>query len=371
MKNILVTIFLTFYLLGTSMMANGLEKNKDYKSFFFDNLYMPVNARVDFNELHYEEDYKVFQDQQRFQMSNLIFGINGLLSNNVGFNFQTVYNSTQLNYNGILENIQCANVTYTTNDAHWFFSLGRFFLNVGTAEQSYNPSDVPMYSVIGNNLGVYKTGATFQYTTNTKQSFGLQVVNADNPDYEQNMEYNIYWYGHILPDKILTYMSFTTIQNSEVSRTPYAVNLGLQWLFGDIAIDTDYARVKNMTNFYTDATYTSVPIKLAYNGRHFRPYLKYIYNEVDFGDESFDIELEDGTSQTIVNTAAHTIELALQYYPFDNKNFRFHLVGGYTSDGNISVSAPEGSANNSRQHYNAKYQILAGICVNFDLLKGW
>ena len=66
-------------------------------------------------------------------------------------------------------------------------------MNVGTVEQYYDPNDVYMWSVMGYNLGAYKTGVTAQYTTTSGQSFGAQIVNAemdslgDQHNFEQHL----------------------------------------------------------------------------------------------------------------------------------------------------------------------------------------
>ncbi|QZT38658.1 OprO/OprP family phosphate-selective porin [Halosquirtibacter xylanolyticus] len=369
MKKFAITLMLQ--LLVVSILFAQEMKHDASTSFFKQHLTMPVDGRIEYNYLDYEKNFANYGSTHKFQFSDLLFRIEGMLTPNIGFNFRTVFNSNDINANNILDNIQAANITYTTDNNKWFFSAGRFFMNVGTVEQYYNPADVYIYSVVGNNLGVYKTGVTAQYTTTNLQSFGFQLMNADNASEKQDMEYNLYWYGHIVKDKIETYMSVTAKDKGGADDTPYAINLGIGWNFKDLHIDTDYARVENMPNFYANAVYTSVPIKIAYNWDYFKPYIKYMYNKVDFDGDGYDVPMEDGSTETIDNTAIHTIELALQYYPLKDKNLRLYVTGAYSSDGNISIVTPDAPASSTRQHYNAEFQIMAGVRIGFDLLRGW
>ncbi|AZQ65225.1 hypothetical protein EI427_23715 [Flammeovirga pectinis] len=360
--------------LSTKDSTNIKESN--YWQFFKKNLSLTVDARMDFTHLGYQDDMNgVYNSDQRFQFSDFRIGMSGMLNKNFGFNFLYSPNASDIGEDNISDDILYANFTYLSDNGHWFFQAGKGFLNVGTAEQYYDPNDVYTYSIIGNNLGVYKTGVTVQYNTTSGQSFGAQVVNgnADSLGNQMNMEYNLYWYGFIVKDKINTFASATTIDDkSNLSTgTPYVVNLGLQWTLGDFIIDTDYAIAENMPNFYDNALYQSAPIKVMYNGKKFRPYIKYIYNNVNFNDPNYQITLDDGTVQDVENANVHTLEVALQYYPIEGKNIRLHLVGSYTTDANIMYGTPENNYPDSRQHYNAQFQVMAGIRVGFDALKGW
>ncbi|NME71110.1 hypothetical protein [Flammeovirga aprica] len=177
-----------------------------------------------------------------------------------------------------------------------------------------------------------------------------------------NLQYNVYWYGFIKKDQIKTYVSYTFINDRSAlsSNTPYAINMGIQWKYGQWVIDTDFAYTRNMPNFQDNAIYKSVPVKVMYNGQKFKPYIKYIYDQIDrIGDIN-----DEGLME---NTNTHTVQLALQYYPIPNKNLRFHIVGSYSSDGNfINLNPSHGDEN----YYN-KMMLMAGVRVGFDILKGW
>ncbi|WP_157491158.1 hypothetical protein [Flammeovirga sp. SJP92] len=330
------------------------------------NLSFTLDSRLDFRHIGYKNQLDDFTNDQRFLFSDFRIGLEGKFNKNIGFEFLYSPNDSRVAINKISGNILKANVTYRTQNNHWFFQAGRNFMKVGTIEQSYNPNDVYTYSIIGNNLDIFKTGVTAQYSTSSGQQFGLQVVNAneDSLGNQLNLQYNFYWYGFIKKDKIKTYVSYTYINDRSglSTNTPYAINIGIQWKYGQWIIDTDYAYALNMPNFQDNAFYRSIPIKVMYNGQKFKPYIKYIYDQIDLigstiGDEVIAPE----------TTKAHTVQFALQYYPIADKNLRFHLVGSYSSDGNFHNSNPS----HGDERYFNKMTIMAGVRVGFDILKGW
>ncbi|MDC1105709.1 porin [Prolixibacteraceae bacterium] len=366
------TLFILILYVFTPLLLTSQEsQRKSSFTTFKESLTMPLDGRVDYSYVDYENSSDQFKNINKFEISNLIYQIRGSLNPNISIHFRTVFDSNLVNSSNILDNIQCASVNYLTSNEHWLFKAGRFIMSVGTVEQLYNGSDVYVYSVAGNNFGVFKTGFNVQYITNDRQRIGFQVVNADDDLDESQFTYNVNWMGHLFDNKIQTYMSLSTSDKIGDMDMPYGINLGVRWNLQRLKIDTDFAMVKNMANFYRGGEYISVPIKVEYSWDHFRPYVKYIYNQVDFGSDGFKIPLEDGTSETLEFISIHSIIVALQYYPIKSRNLRFHLATSITSDRNISLLTPDPSVPNSRPGYNAKLQIMAGLRIRFDLIKGW
>ena len=183
---------------------------------------------MDYTYVDYEKNFGDYQTDQRFQFSDFLVQVEGLLTKNIGYNFRFVFNSSPPDISGISADVQYANITYTTTNKRWFFQAGKGFLNVGTVEQEYDPNDVYIYGVVGNNLGVYKTGVTAQYNSKNGQSVGIQVLNSslDSIGKQNNFEYNAYWYGSLVKGKVLPFMSATTILGTNTtSVTPYVICL--------------------------------------------------------------------------------------------------------------------------------------------------
>ena len=351
---------------------DGFKKGK-YFNFIKENISIPINFRMDYTYVDYEKNFGDYQTDQRFQFSDFLVQVEGLLTKNIGYNFRFVFNSSPPDISGISADVQYANITYTTTNKRWFFQAGKGFLNVGTVEQEYDPNDVYIYGVVGNNLGVYKTGVTAQYNSKNGQSVGIQVLNSslDSIGKQNNFEYNAYWYGSLVKGKVLPFMSATTILGTNTtSVTPYVINLGVQWVFDRMKIDTDYSVAHNMPNFYQNTTYTSVPVKILFDGDHFKPAFKYIYNKVK-ADDPLIIQDNEQNFTAISELDSHTFELALQYYPIKNKNLRVHLMGAYTTDQQLSQLTPNTGNNSfSRSHLDSQIQVIAGIRIGFDVLKG-
>ena len=119
---------------------------------------------------------------------------------------------------GISDIIMIANLGYTTDDGHWYFRAGKGFMFVGSAEQWYLPNEVNVYSIVGNNLSVYNTGVTAQYTNDNGHIFCAQIVNAksDSLGNMANLQYNVYWYGHIIKDRIKTFVNFAYLDDTQI-----------------------------------------------------------------------------------------------------------------------------------------------------------
>ncbi|WP_281614515.1 hypothetical protein [Flammeovirga sp. SubArs3] len=379
-KNITFLLVAFFATLG-SLWAQDSKTDKDsvtvkdtkYGEFFKNNLSVTIDARMDYRaygETGQTDGFRAMD--QKFQFSDFRFGINGMLTKNIGFSFLYSPTSTDIGESGISDDIQYANLWYQSDNGHWFFQAGKGFMNVGTMEQYYDPNDVYMWSIMGYNLGVYKTGVTAQYTTTSGQSFGAQILNSQETDSlgdQHNFEYNVYWYGYLIKDKITTTASFTVIDDKDDlnTSTPFSANVGLQWTFGDFIIDTDYAMSKNMPNFQDDALYQSMPIKVMYNGKHWKPYVKYIYNNVRFDQPTMTVA--DG--EAVYDANINQIEIALQYYPWEGKNIRFHVVGMYMDDANSYYGDGIVNSKPNTSHYQGDFQVMAGVRIGFDVLKGW
>ncbi|QZE13726.1 hypothetical protein K4L44_14325 [Halosquirtibacter laminarini] len=367
MKKIFVCLFLTFFYPKIFKIIQAQELSSP--SFFKRNLSMPLDVNFEFLKESRDIDYGRFRDKQRFYYTNFQFDIKGALNQNIGFNFETLLNSTTLNESDILESITNANIVVRSNNHKWSFCLGRYIVKFGSCEQYYSGSDVAVYSLVGGAIGVFKTGASIAYTPNDHQDIGFQIVNADNDNTVLYMEYNLYWRGDIFPDLLRTYMSVSTVQKGQLDRFPYALNIGLQWHIDDFVLDTDYRQLKNMTNFYKGVRYASIPIKLQYETNHFCPYVKYIYNRVDFNGLNFNVENSLSSLDALDDLSSHTYLLGLQFYPKQDGCLSFYLIGAYTSEEDILSSIPNLASSNSRGVHYGKYQIQAGLKLKLDFLK--
>ena len=111
-------VYLFSLLLASSL--SGISQNKEPNErllFIKQNVSIPIDARIDFSFHDYEKKYGDFQTDYRFQFSDFIVQVNGLLTKQIGYNFRTVFYNSTIGDNGIWNNIQNANVTYTTKSA--------------------------------------------------------------------------------------------------------------------------------------------------------------------------------------------------------------------------------------------------------------
>ena len=89
------------------------------------------------------------------------------------------------------------------------------------------------------------------YTTETDQNFGFQMVNSsllnesNEPEY---FEHNVNYYGNLFQGRITPLLSYSYIPKTG----GYSVNTGIMWDFHPIHIDTDYELAYNMPNFFSN-----------------------------------------------------------------------------------------------------------------------
>lgn len=333
-----------------------------------ESIYVTLDTRFDYVYQSFESDLFPDKSSQTYRFSDFLLQFGMDFSEQLGLVFRYVPYDGKRDQDGITDNFQYAYVKLKSKNKKWDLSLGKFFMQVGTGEQYYDPNDVYNYSLVANNLGVFKSGISVNYTSDTKQSFGLQMVNSSllneskEPEY---FEYNFNYYGSLWEGSALPLLSYSYLPKTG----GFALNTGVMWSFNSISLDTDYALAYNMPNFFEDIYYQSIPIRLTYEGDHFKPFVKFIANAmISDGDQTV-IDIRD-TSVEITNYRYNTYELGLQYYPIADKNLRFHLVGAYSSDYDIDILVPEANDNTSRGHTTSEFQVFAGIRIGVDFFKG-
>ncbi|MGB0777540.1 MAG: hypothetical protein ACPGR7_05880 [Flavobacteriaceae bacterium] len=351
---------LVFLLASINLKAQMQEEIK--KSF-----YLSLDTRFDYTYQTFESNVAAKKSLERFEFSDFILETGMHFSEQISMVFRYVPYDGKRDVDGLSDNFQYAYINLESKNKHWNLSLGKFFMQVGTAEQFYDPNDVFNYSIVSNNLGVFKTGVSLTYRTESKQLFSFQVVNSsvEEDSFRQKFEYNINYYGYLLEGKIAPLVSFTSIP--EIGA--YSVNAGIMWNFHPLHVDTDYAMAYKMPNFYDGIYYQSLPIRVSWNGRHFRPFVKYIANSMKSDSDSTQI-IVDGNPIELSTYNYRVWEGGLQYYPIPNKNLRFHIAASYSDDYSIDVLVPELDPINTRGHYTADFQIYVGVRIGVNFLKG-
>ena len=354
----------TIIILFLSSLCMGQKNN------FLESLRIPINSRLDFRYLDYKNDTDNLSNDLRFQFSYFKIDVFGNIYDNLNFRLRYSPVTSSIGTSGISNEMQLANINYVSKNKRWYFELGKSFLNLGTNEEQYNGADVFSWSIIALNIETYLTGVSAEYRFRNGQNVGFQIMNGNKniDNVVQSLEYNIYWFGKI-GDLVNTYFSATAIMGSNESSTPFTFNGGLQWKINDYRLDTDAAVMYNFTNFYTNTLYYSFPIQLKKVVGKWSPYVKYVYNIVN---PINDIPIEfNGDVINLEEAHLHTITGGIQYYPLEDKNFRFHLVSSYSFDNDLVKYAPTViDPGNTRIGYNASFQVILGVRVNFDILNG-
>jgi len=360
---------LVFLFILTSLNYSYSQESGN-RSTFFEQLKIPVNTRLDFRYLDYERNSEDLPDDARFQFSYFKIDVLGNIVENLNFRLRYSPVTSTIGTSGVSNVIQLANLNYLTNNKRWYFELGKSFLKLGTMEEQYLGADVYAWSIIARNVEVYRTGLTAEYRFGNNQNIGFQILNGslNENNAVQSLEYNLFWFGEI-GEIGNTYFSATAILGPQQSTIPYTLNGGVQWKIGSYRLDTDVAVMYNFRNFYPETLYYSFPIQLARVEGKWSPTFKYIYNivnplkeiEIDFQGQT--VELQQAT--------LHTVSGGIQFFPLPEKNLRFHLVSSYSFDEDLVKYAPPiEDPGNTKIGYNAAFQIILGVRIDFDVLHG-
>ncbi|MDA8595285.1 porin [Flavobacteriaceae bacterium] len=351
-------------------LTNSYSQESNEKPTFLEQLKIPINTRLDFRYLNYENNSDDLPDDARFQFSYFKIDVLGNVVENLNFRVRYSPVTSTIGTSGISNVIQLANLNYLTKNKRWYFELGKSFLKLGTVEEQYLGADVYSWSIIARNVEVYRTGFTSEYRFGNNQGIGFQILNGNLNENNavQSLEYNLFWFGEIgeIGD---AFFSATAIIGPNQNTTPYTLNGGVQWKLGSYRLDTDAAVMYNFRNFYPETLYYSFPVQLARVEGKWSPTFKYIYNIVNPLKE---IEIDYRGEQVRLEQATlHTVSGGIQYFPIPQKNLRFHLVSSYSFDEDVVKYAPPiEDPGNTKIGYNAAFQIILGVRIDFDVLHG-
>ncbi|QZT37007.1 hypothetical protein K5X82_17495 [Halosquirtibacter xylanolyticus] len=340
-------------LMTIALLWGGISTAQDNFKIPFDRITLKLDGRIDYQNTDGKlngEDINT----QGFQTSKMVFQTDIDLYKGLHFFYRQQfkrYNDAPTD--GLGKQIEKLGISYERNV--WKITVGKQWFNIGSYEQYYDPNDVYTYSGANCIAPAWKTGINIAYNVNNQQ-IGFQVVNGSEVKGQNDLYYNIYWYGNIGNGFIIPMMNVAT--DMESGNMGYISEIGARWNFGSIKLDTDFIYISDLkgTSASNDDTYYSIPIQLKYEGKHFQPGVKYIYNNRD----------DNGVSNITKKSEYHqdvegyTIEGFLNYYPFEGKDFNIHAVATYDKLETIDTRPNEPKDLSS-------LRLMVGIRFGFDI----
>lgn len=215
--------------------------------------------------------------------------------------------------------------------------IGKDLMAGGGREYDYNSADVYQFSLVGNALPSYELGATLYYHF-LNQQVGIQLTNSDksistsSKNKQRNITRTIFWYGYLFNDFLKPIFSYSEVPKSGTHKKDFYLALGNQFSFLNVLLDLDYLLATTNDGNNIPTTSKSLVAQLVYQGEHFRPLFKIFLDE----NEKSHVKQFDSTG----------FDVAIQYYPESDKNFRYHLA--YTYNNKKSKTTGVNSAKTSQ-----------------------
>ncbi|MDC1106411.1 hypothetical protein OAT16_06865 [Prolixibacteraceae bacterium] len=343
-------------LMTIALLWGGITTAQDNFKIPFDRITLKLDGRIDYQNTNQEKNGKN-SNTQGFQTSKMVLQTDIDLYKGLHFFYRQQfkrYNDAPTD--GLGKQIEKLGISYEYNA--WKITVGKQWFNIGSYEQYYDPNDVYSYSGANSIAPCWKTGVNIAYNIKNQQ-FGFQVVNGTETKGQNDLYYNIYWYGNLADGFIIPMINVAT--DMDTNHMGYISEIGARWNFGPLKLDTDLVYIRDLrgTSLSKDDTFYSIPVQLLYEGKHFRPGVKYIYDNRD----AKNIVAKDSNGKDIKynkNVEGYTIEGFLNYYPFEGKDFNFHAVATYTNSNTIDTR-PKKSEDLS------SFRFMIGIRFGFDI----
>ncbi len=245
-------------------------------------------------------------------------------------------------------------------------AAGYQFATGGGMENAYADSD--LYSASNVLTGDYlntSAGVKLSYTFMNHLITAQFLNTASNNKLTKNFEF----IGSFMDGKITPVLGYNHGMRGDISAATQTVaavenstgsnvlkNIGLGIEMANMKFEVDYMKGKQekagtrvgSATFPADIEDTSAVVRLTYLGEKFRPMIAYIHDKTT----------DKGAATATGNFKAKTYDVALQYYPKKDENFRYHFAASmfdkdFTAQGKYD---PKG------------YKLYLGMKYNFSIL---
>lgn len=320
-----------------------------------------LDMRADYNSTTYKDSATA--DSSKFYFKTGRLDYSGKAMDNLSFRARIAFNKSTTS--GIDSSHAAVELAYLTHKMSDNFSLtaGKFNTEFGGFEGATSGADLymtsPFYTPTGNAttlLGtkdlLYMTGAKATLTFGGNQIHLMATNETDTkagPVATQNSNmYGVTWKGAFM-EKALNFTLSHHMMAGPVKDDKHAYSAaGVMWNSAPVAVSVDYL----MGEFKTDSTgfkdsLTSIVAKLAYTD------LEGITPRIEFA--SSEEKIGGATDKTNKYT---TIGAVVEYKPYNDVNFRYHLAYNNTK------SALDGVAKDA-----IKDEVVVGARIMADFLK--
>ncbi len=288
-----------------------------------------------------------------FEMSYIRANFSGEATKGLNYTFRLSYGSDH-NINPVDKTPSMLEMAYLTKSFSDSMSLhlGKQFVSHGGHEYQYDFMDVYQYSLVGNAMPAFATGATFEYMM-ANQKIHVQVMNADTAgtdtdnnaatdaiNAQRNVAYGVTWFGSLMNNMIQPIFSYHIFPGAQKASNNY-LTAGLKFDHSMFSIEGEYLKEtkENAVSTIKDDENTSLVFLARYKAGKWSPFVKYFSDEAKLaGTKSY-----ERTGYTVALECNH------------DKDIRWHLAYTSLSKEPVATTKVETS------------KIYAGVKFNFDL----
>ncbi|MEN0057675.1 MAG: porin [Bdellovibrio sp.] len=330
-----------------------------------------LDLRADHDSVTYNDE--AGQDStNKYYFKTIRLNYEGKVNEELSFRLRAAYNKAGTATAGAGDNSQTAlEFAYLTHKMSDLFSLtvGKIGSDHGAIESTTSGADLYLTSQAytktgptGGLLGQYLSTSNLLYVLGAKGTFtvtpdhNISIIAFKVPGSTADSEASVTglsWKGAFLDKALKTHVSYHMGNGATNSADKHELmSAGFVWSFSDFAAGVDFVN----SSFKEDASsekdsVTSYIAKIAYTGlEHWTPRLEIISSEEKV--ETNATAANNGTNKYMGYGAV------LEYKPFTETNFRYHVAYNYT---NQEVAAGTADAN--------AQQIIVGARLYADFLK--
>lgn len=254
-------------------------------------------------------------DTTSFQFKGIKAIAEGDISSKLSYALKVSYSgATKDHVDGTSELVDYAYLKKKFSDKFNFY-FGKQFVSHGGNEYDYDYLDIYQYSLVGNNMPLFRTGANFEYM-NSGQKFHLQFVNPESnstSNTQRNISYGAAYYGSFVDGMIVPRLSYQVFpmaakQNKIYMAAGVSLNVSSYTFESEYLSETLENTAGTASN--KDTLNTSAVFLFRYNGKKLSPFVKHFVDKTE----------ADSTTTLERSGTTIAIECGCQ------KNFRWHLA---------------------------------------------
>jgi len=236
--------------LPNSVDTLEVESKSKFEMPRFSNVKVRAMMRTEFRAESLAEGEPI---ETNFRLKPAMLQLTGDFGKHLSFAIRNRFDwPTDIQSDGTPMSLIVANIQIKPNDKLKFI-LGKQMMMMGGWEFDYNPMEVFFYSMVGDNLQGFQTGASVHYNVG-KQALALQLTKVTDRgyqvgDFKNAWNTTMFWGGDLF-DGIYKPLWSYTFTNAGEGKYLHSIMLGNQFNIGRVRLELDACQ-HNAMRYYT------------------------------------------------------------------------------------------------------------------------